>query len=224
MTYQLTEADISSVIARFYERVRADTQLGPVFAVVQDWDDHLTRLSEFWSSMMLTTGRYKGNPLAMHLVHAEKFRPEMFVRWLQLWTQTTDELIPGEIAVEMQARAKRIASRFSLMICGEDLPVAADPKLPYAPIPYRVSPLFDEKTLPRALLSTHALKAGTWGIVRVEEGQVHYCEDGLSSPRLLTPSVPGIVPPEVPHNLELVGPVSLRVEFYDRRPLDTYQH
>ncbi len=43
-------------------------------------------------SLMLTTGRYKGNPLSMHLAHAEKFRPLMFIKWLEIWRETTDEL------------------------------------------------------------------------------------------------------------------------------------
>lgn len=224
MTHQLTEADISRVLARFYYRVRADEQLGPVFQVVEDWNEHLTRLSEFWSSMMLTTGRYKGNPLSMHLVHAEKIQPAMFIRWLELWHQATDELLPTQTAREMQAKAKTIAARFSLMICGEKLIADAVPQPPTAPTPYRISSLFDETTLPRALLGPHALKAGTWGIVRVEEGQVRYREDGISSPRLLEPGTPAIIPPEISHNLELAGPVKLRVEFYDRRPVEIYQH
>lgn len=224
MPHQFSEADISRILVRFYDLVRADEQLGPVFAVVEDWDDHLTRLAEFWSSLMLTTGRYKGNPLSMHLVHAEKIRPAMFVRWLELWRQATDELVPVEIAGEMQVKAARIASRFSRMICDEELPLEAEASLPPALAPYRTSPLFDEVTLPRALLGVHTLKPGTWAIVRIEEGRVRYREDGLSGDQLLQPGTPGVIPPETPHNLELVGPVKLRVEFYDRRPSDACQH
>lgn len=224
MTYQLTEADISRILNAFYVRVRADGQLGPVFAAVQDWDEHMTRLTEFWSSLMLTTGRYKGNPLTMHLVHADKIRPEMFIRWLELWHQTAKEFVPADIADEMQVKAKRIAARFSRIVCGEELPKDSEASQLAAPAPYRVSPLFDEITLPRALLGTHALKAGTWAVVRVEEGRVRYREDGMPGLRLLEPGNPGVVPPEIPHNLELAGPVKLRVEFYDRRPSDTYHH
>lgn len=224
MTYQLTEADISQILHGFYGRVRADGQLGPVFAAVQDWDEHMTRLTEFWSSLMLTTGRYKGNPLAMHLVHADKIRPEMFIRWLELWHQTTKEFVPADVADEMQVRAKRIAARFSRIVCGEELPVDAGTPEAAAPAPYRVSSLFDEITLPHALLETHVLKAGTWSVMRVEEGQVRYREEGMPGFRLLKPGSPCAVPPETPHNLELAGPVKLRVEFYDRRPSDVYQH
>ncbi len=223
MTHQFGEADISRILDRFYQRVRADEQLGPVFAVVEDWEDHLTRLAEFWSSLMFTSGRYKGNPLAMHLIHADRIRPAMFIRWLELWRQTTDELAPPDIAGDMQDRAKRIAARFSLMICNENLPEESAPPSA-SPVPYRISSLFDEITLPRALLGAHALKAGTWAIVRIEEGQVRYHQDGMPDVKLLEPGMPGIVPPEIPHKLELAGPVKLRIEFYDRRPSAPVQH
>jgi truncated hemoglobin YjbI/tellurite resistance-related uncharacterized protein len=217
---QLNEADIARVLERFYASVREDDELAPVFAVVHDWDEHLTRLAEFWSSMMLATGSYKGNPLSMHLAHADKFRPELFTRWLEIWTRTTNELLPLSIASEMQARARRIASRFSLIICGKDIPGDARIAPPTAAtVPYRTSALFDEITLPRALLADHALKSGTWAVVRVEQGSVGYRQKGDKDPTTLGPGNPGIIPPEIPHSLELVGPVQLRVEFYDRQPL-----
>lgn len=110
---ELLETDIALIIDRFYQRVRADSQLGPVFGVVNDWDTHLRTLCDFWSSLMLTSGRYKGNPLAMHIAHADKITPEMFTRWLNLWRETTNEIVAPSIAAEMQAKAERIASRFS---------------------------------------------------------------------------------------------------------------
>jgi hemoglobin len=149
MSTHLTEDDISRILARFYDRVKADEELGPVFAVVQDWDEHLTRLSEFWSSMMFTSGRYKGNPVSLHLAHAEKIRPNMFVRWLELWRRTTDELAEESAAKEMQRLAARIACRFSMIICGEALP-SSDEVIPSIAVaqPCRGSPLFNERSLP----------------------------------------------------------------------------
>ncbi|MEB2848053.1 DUF1971 domain-containing protein [Endobacterium cereale] len=220
----LTEADISLVLSRFYDRVKADDLLGPVFAVVHDWDEHLNRLSEFWSSMMLTTGRYKGNPLSMHLAHAQRFQPQMFIRWLELWKLTTEELLVPQVAREMQARAKRIASRFSVIICGQELPSLEPQNIVTSAAPYRISSLFNEQTLPRALLSRHALKSGTWAVVRVEEGSIVYRDLEALSSTTLTPEMPGLVAPEVAHSLELTGPVQLRIEFYDRRPLDPHQN
>ena len=113
----IEEAALPGLLDRFYARVRADAALGPVFnAVVQDWPEHLERLAAFWSSVMLTTGRYKGNPMMKHLVHADRIAPEMFQRWLALWEQTTAEMLSPEAAAAMQAKAHRIAESLQLAL------------------------------------------------------------------------------------------------------------
>ncbi|WP_442679234.1 group III truncated hemoglobin [Sphingomonas sp. ASY06-1R] len=114
---QLEETAIRPVVERFYERVRADATLGPVFqAAVHDWDDHHGRLTDFWSSVMLTSGRYKGNPVALHLRHAQALTPAAFDRWLTLWALTTEEMLPLPVARAMQAKAARIAESLQLAI------------------------------------------------------------------------------------------------------------
>jgi len=66
--------------------------------------------------VMLTTGRYKGNPMAAHIKHGARMTPEMFDRWLALWTQATSEIVPAEIARGLQAKAARIAESLSLAL------------------------------------------------------------------------------------------------------------
>ena len=113
----IDEAALRPLIEHFYERVRADPLLGPVFgAAVHDWDDHHARLADFWSSVMLTTGRYKGNPVALHLIHADSMTPDRFARWLALWRQTTDERLDPAAAAAMQAKAARIAESLQLAV------------------------------------------------------------------------------------------------------------
>jgi hemoglobin len=58
---------------------------------------------------MLASGRYKGNPVVIRLMHARHMTPEMFDRWLALWEETTSEMLPGAVASAMQAKARRIA-------------------------------------------------------------------------------------------------------------------
>ncbi len=113
----INEAAIRPLVEAFYRRVRADPLLAPVFgAHVSDWDDHHGRLCDFWSSIMLTSGRYKGNPLALHLMHAEEMTRERFDRWLELWRETSEEILPAPVAVAVQAKAARIAESFQLAI------------------------------------------------------------------------------------------------------------
>jgi len=108
--HALNEDVLPALLARFYDKVRRDDALGPLFNdVVQDWNEHLGRISEFWSSVMLASGRYKGNPVVIHLMHAHRITPEMFDRWLALWEETTSEMLPGPVAAAMQAKARRIA-------------------------------------------------------------------------------------------------------------------
>ena len=69
-TAALTEADIARLVDRFYEQVRVHPTLGPVFnPAVEDWDAHKATLVDFWSSIELKTGRYRGQPMALHRPH-----------------------------------------------------------------------------------------------------------------------------------------------------------
>jgi hemoglobin len=114
---QLDQADLPRLLSCFYDRVRRDAELGPVFNdAVHDWPEHLDRLEDFWSSVMLASGRYKGNPVVIHLIHAHRITPGMFGRWLELWEQTTGELLPDEVGRTAQAKARRIAKSLQAAI------------------------------------------------------------------------------------------------------------
>lgn len=218
MSEILTDEKIAEVLRAFYARVRRDPSLSHPFSVVEDWDEHITRLSDFWSSLMLTSGRYKGNPLSMHMAHVDKIVPKMFERWLELWTITTDELVAPELALQMQAKAARVASRLSSAMFGpSDRNAEAVAPMVTAPSPYRTTQTFDETTVPTALLRSHSLKPGSWGLIRIDEGRLRYLGDNQSE--VLGPERPGIIPPVVPHHLEIDGPVKFRIEFYDRQPV-----
>ena len=111
----IDEAGLARLIPRFYARVRADDLLGPLFdEAVADWPEHLERLVAFWSSVMLTTGRYKGNPMQAHMRHKPRITPEMFARWLALWAEVADAEMPPAAAAALQAKAARIAESLQL--------------------------------------------------------------------------------------------------------------
>ena len=111
----IDEAALSNVVHTFYGKVREDAELGPVFSyAISDWPHHLGKMVDFWSSVMLTTGRYKGNPVMMHIKHKPRITPALFDRWLELWRETTDELLPAEGAAALQAKAERIAESLQL--------------------------------------------------------------------------------------------------------------
>lgn len=83
---------------------------------IEDWDSHLHKLIAFWSSVMLTSGRYKGNPVAAHMKHLEAITPPMFDRWLALWAEVTEEILPTQVAAALQGKAARIAESLKLAL------------------------------------------------------------------------------------------------------------
>lgn len=108
---------LGHLVETFYARVRADAALGPVFDdAIADWPEHLEKLAAFWHSVMLTSGRYKGQPVPAHLRHQDRISPELFDRWLALWNETTAEVMPPEAAAAMQAKAARIAESLKLAL------------------------------------------------------------------------------------------------------------
>ena len=111
------EAVLPALLERFYARVRADQDLGPVFNdAIGDWSHHMGVLTDFWSSVMLASGRYKGNPMQAHARHADRIRPEMFARWLALWAETTAEMASPPVAAALQAKAARIGQSLDLAL------------------------------------------------------------------------------------------------------------
>ena len=70
----IDEDTIRRVVTRFYALAREDEILGPVFKrVVPDdrWHAHLDTIADFWSSMLLGTGRYMGRPMPAHIAIPE---------------------------------------------------------------------------------------------------------------------------------------------------------
>ena len=111
----ITEPAIAALVERFYTKARRDPVISPLFnSAVDDWDEHLNKLCDFWSSVMLTTGRYKGNPMAAHMKHP--IQPGFFDRWLSLWRETAGELFAPAVAAQFRAKAERIAESLKLAL------------------------------------------------------------------------------------------------------------
>ena len=113
----INEASLRALVDAFYAKVRKDALIGPVFnRAIDDWPEHLDKLQSFWSSVMLTSGRYKGRPLPAHVKHADAISAASFERWLALWADTTAEMFDPASAAALQDKAARIAESLSLGI------------------------------------------------------------------------------------------------------------
>jgi hemoglobin len=97
----------------FYERVRTDDILGPIFDDVArvDWAGHLPKMYAFWDAVLFGTAGFKGNPLAAHLQFAQltPLGSREFGRWIELFHSTVDARFSGPVADEAKTRASRIA-------------------------------------------------------------------------------------------------------------------
>ena len=114
---RISEEGIRRLVDAFYVKVRRDPELAPIFlcAIPGDWQPHLNKMYAFWSSVMLTTGRYKGNPVVKHLV-IPGIRPHLFERWLALFNETCGELFVEGIGEEFRVKAARIAESLMLAL------------------------------------------------------------------------------------------------------------
>lgn len=115
MNQPVPPEEIDDLVDRFYAKVRLDPQIGPVFnEAVDDWPAHLRILKDFWSTVLLTDRRYKGDPLSKHL--PLQLEPAHFRRWLELFEETAREVMPPEHAALVIAKSHRIAENFQLAI------------------------------------------------------------------------------------------------------------
>ncbi len=104
-----SEQDITDLVHAFYARVRQDEQLGPIFdRHVDDWDHHLAKLVDFWSSILRRTGRFTGAPMPKHAA-LPGLNAQLFQRWLALFRDTAARQPNQAMAAQACAAAERIA-------------------------------------------------------------------------------------------------------------------
>jgi hemoglobin len=113
----ISEEQIRALVDAFYAKVRSDPQLAPIFAraIPGDWGVHLSKMYDFWSSVMLASGRYRGSPVAIHQ-RIEGLEIGLFDRWLTLFGQTCDEMFDRELADLFRSKAGRIAESLKLAL------------------------------------------------------------------------------------------------------------
>lgn len=114
LTPDISEAQISALVDAFYTKVRLDPEIGPIFnAAVDDWPEHLAILKDFWSTVLLATGRYKGNPMMRHFQLG--LDPEHFERWLALFAETARAVFPPDSAALIIEKSQRIAQNLKVV-------------------------------------------------------------------------------------------------------------
>ncbi|HEY4109601.1 group III truncated hemoglobin [Puia sp.] len=107
-----TEADIKLLVDSFYQKVKNDDLLGPIFLekLGQHWDNHLETMYKFWGMALLGDSRYTGHPLSKHLTLPVE--EAHFNRWLHLFFETLGQHFDGPVAGEAMKKAGLIARTF----------------------------------------------------------------------------------------------------------------
>ncbi|WID94430.1 group III truncated hemoglobin [Bosea vestrisii] len=113
---RITEELIAELVETFYGRVRQDPLIGPIFLAKlgDDWGAHLAKLRDFWSSVTLMSGRYRGKPQQVHM--PLPLEMQHFERWLSLFETTVAELCTGPAAFLFVDRAHRIADSLQISL------------------------------------------------------------------------------------------------------------
>ncbi len=109
----VTEQTIKRLVDTFYDKIRSEPELGPFFADIignsnNAWESHLEKMYAFWSSIMLKSGRYNGNPFRKHQ-ELPAFNITFFDRWLELFAETVHEIHLPHIAAQYIEKSMLIA-------------------------------------------------------------------------------------------------------------------
>jgi hemoglobin len=107
----IDDALISGLVEAFYTRVRSHPVLGPIFASkVMNWAPHLGRMKDFWASIAIESGRFRGNPMLKHIA-IPGLSPAHFQMWLGLWEEALADVVTHPDAASLfRDRAQRIAT------------------------------------------------------------------------------------------------------------------
>ncbi|CAG5080138.1 group III truncated hemoglobin [Parvicella tangerina] len=105
-------ADIKTFVDDFYSLVRKDELLGPIFEskLGGHWDSHLDKMYNFWNTILLSNGSYKGSPYQKH--EALPVAKKHFGRWLELFEKVVRSRFIGKQTDEAIQRAKVIGWTF----------------------------------------------------------------------------------------------------------------
>ncbi|HXS36921.1 MAG TPA: group III truncated hemoglobin [Flavipsychrobacter sp.] len=113
-------SDIEQLVNSFYDKVKKDNDIGPIFLNIigNDWSHHLPIMYQFWETILLGVPGYTGNPVKKHMEIDRKIHLEdkHYAKWILLWTETVDELFTGSIAEEAKKRAKLMMDLISYKV------------------------------------------------------------------------------------------------------------
>ena len=102
----------------FYEKAIKDEALAHFFIneisddiTDEDWIHHIDLLADFWLAQLLGKDTYYGNFVGAH-VKMPHIQRENYARWLELFSQTADEVYSPDTAKKFKKKAVQLVKEF----------------------------------------------------------------------------------------------------------------
>lgn len=105
------EALIEKFVNHFYDAVHDDTILAPYFnnQMTATWDEHLNKMYNFWSAILLKTHRFNGRPMPAH-TKLTGLQQSDFLHWLKLFEKSIKACCPPQSVPHIMKKAHMIAN------------------------------------------------------------------------------------------------------------------
>ncbi len=112
-----TRDDIAHLMRTFYGRMFEDEVMGPIFLDVakMDLEAHIPVMCDFWELQLFQKAGYRGGMMAVHfrLNMQTDLEHHHFMRWMDYWVSTLDDLFDGPRATWAKTVAARVARNMS---------------------------------------------------------------------------------------------------------------
>lgn len=115
--------DVSKLVHAFYDKIRADETLGPIFNAhlsAEEWPPHLEKLTDFWETNLFGVPKFRGNPPRAHAEVDQNLNygvtQEHFAQWIRLWFKTIDEMYEGRLADRAKNAARKMSTGLFMAI------------------------------------------------------------------------------------------------------------
>lgn len=117
-----TRAQVHDLVVVFYREIMLDDLLEPIFGEVAevDWVEHIPKLIDYWSSILLGTEQYGGAVMTTHrhLHSLQPLQPEHCDRWYALWVQSVDQHWEGPNAERAKSYAAALMAGMAKRVFG----------------------------------------------------------------------------------------------------------
>jgi hemoglobin len=126
LTEVIDRESVGKLVRSFYRKIIDDEVVGPYFIRAlganqknDKWYEHFVTLDRFWLMVMTGEEGYRGSPFVPHAMLPDLTK-EKFERWLELFSETLNEVYVEEVATKFHAKAAFLAQQFLELLADED--------------------------------------------------------------------------------------------------------